>query len=43
MNETSKWRRGAMLSTVTMWLPLSLQGELRRQNWLQEVSHIDNI
>jgi hypothetical protein len=43
MNETSKWRSGAMLSTVTMRLPLSLQGELRRQNWLQAVLHIDDI
>jgi len=43
MNETLKWRSGAMLSTTTMWLPLSLQGELRRQNLLQAVLHRDNI
>jgi len=43
MNETSKWRSGAMLSTTTMWLSLSLQGELRRQNLLQAVLYRDNI
>lgn len=31
-----------MLST-TMWLPLSLQGELRRKNLLQGVLHRDNV